>query len=152
MKGVIIIPTSATDFNAISSEMKELPPTYRLHTVSIVISVLLLLAIFLTTFWAAILASTSDHEITHQVILHLSSSNSFNILRVMIEVVNFLLGGLIAGSLEALLWHLAASKSGISLATLLTLSTTTGTGGLVTLGGWLKGGGFLLVLFRHLDF
>jgi hypothetical protein len=126
-----------------------LEPTYRIRSLGIVFSALLFLAIFMTTFYAVVLSLNIDNSITHQLILHVSSSHSATVLRLMIEVVTALLAALVATSLDASLWNLAVSKSGIALPRLLTLSTTTGPIGLVTVGRMWGKSVIALVLTRY---
>jgi hypothetical protein len=112
-----------------------LPPPYRLRWVGLFISVLLLIAIFLTTGYAFVLNLSTTSTIARSLVLRVSSSHSATVLRLMIETVTFLLQTLIGISLDATLWSTAASNAGVSFPTFLTL-TASHPGGLAYLLRW----------------
>jgi hypothetical protein len=69
-------------------------------------------------------------------LIPLSESNSLLVLRILTEITGLLLATLCGLGWTALLWGNANSQKGISLASFLALSSTTGFRGLVLLLGW----------------
>lgn len=65
-----------------------------------------------------------------------SVSSSLLVLRITTEVTGILLGILCASTLEVILWGTAGSGKGITTASLLGISPTTGLKGLLLLLGW----------------
>jgi len=101
---------------------------HRFQLIGCALSGILAIAIFITTGYAFVLAGSIDSTLTRCVALHLTPTQAATVLRVLIEVVTALLQALISASLAALIWSKAASSSGISFPTLMTLIASGPTG------------------------
>lgn len=112
---------------------KPLPRPYRLHLSHILISLWTAVFLVITIGFALLLSFDIDNPLTSRLVTHVNASSCLTILRAFTEALSILLGALIAGVLDAVLWASASSKKGISAATFLGLVNSTGLSGLCEL-------------------
>ena len=101
------------------------------YTWKLALVTFLFLVLTLIYAWAT---TTTSGPLTR--LIPLSESNSLLVLRILTEITGLLLATLCGLGWTALLWGNANSQKGISLASFLALSSTTGFRGLVLLLGW----------------
>ena len=113
--------------------LTPLPRPYRLHLFHILISLCTAVFLVITIGFALLLSFETDNPLTNRLVTHVDASGCLTILRAFSEALSILLGVLIAGILDAVLWASASSKKGVSAATFLGLVNSTGLSGLCEL-------------------
>jgi len=111
---------------------RKIPAHFKFtYTWKLALVTFLFLVLTLIYSWAT---TTTSGPLTR--LIPLSESNSLLVLRILTEITGLLLATLCGLGWTALLWGNANSQKGISLASFLALSSTTGFRGLVLLLGW----------------